>query len=241
MRTFVALIARIDIFLYVVFGITAVFAIRNFIQSRRGKAVSLFALEKESQKNRQMRSLRTLVLLLVGTITVYLISNIIYPNLVGEEIVVEEEPLVFVEQAPTPTSFLLLYPTVTPTLGLVGSAAEPDEIINGCEILGSTITSPAPNEIVSGQVRVEGESNILNFGMYKFEVSGVGTNGAWIVVGTYNTPVPLGTLGSWDSTSLMPGAYILRLVTIRSDGTYLTPCEVPITIGGAVPGTTEES
>jgi hypothetical protein len=47
--------------------------------------------------------------------------------------------------------------------------------------------------------------------------------------------VPDGFLGTWDSTSLQPGSYVLRLVVSRQDGSYPTPCEVSINIvaGGA--------
>jgi hypothetical protein len=81
-------------------------------------------------------------------------------------------------------------------------------------------------------VSVEGQANILDFAQYKFEISGASTGGAWVVVGTFPSPVPEGYLGSWDSTSLQPGNYSLRLVVLRTNGTYPTPCEVPITIIG---------
>lgn len=241
MRTLVEFIARIDIFLYVVFGIAAIFAMRNLLRSRREHAIAIYALEREAQQARARRAFRTLILLILVTVAVYLIVNIAYPNIAPAETATEEDSLVFVESEPTPTSILLLFPTITPTLGLGVAGDQPIDEGNGCEIIGSTITSPVPNEIVTGQVRVEGESNILNFGMYKFEVSGVGTNGAWVVVGTFNSPVTIGSLGTWDATSLMPGSYVLRLVTYRDDGTYLNPCEIPIIIGGVTNNPTPES
>ena len=93
-------------------------------------------------------------------------------------------------------------------------------------------TSPEPDQQVSGQVLVEGQANILDFSQYKFELNGPGTNGQWVVVGTFTVPVIEGILGSWDSTSLPPGSYRLRLVVLRSDGTFPTPCEIPIVVLG---------
>ena len=88
---------------------------------------------------------------------------------------------------------------------------------------------------MTGQVAVQGGANIINFAVYKFELKGESTGDTWIVVAANNaTVVDPGLLGTWDSTSLAPGKYILRLVVYYLDGTYPTPCEVPINI--AAPG-----
>ncbi len=167
---------------------------------------------------------------------VYVIDNIIVPNLVGPTAEIEPTPgLVLTTTGPTATANLLLFPTVTPTPGLPPAESAdveetPSDVVNGCEIIGATITRPTNGERVSGQVAVEGEANILNFSQYKFELRGPATGDSWVVVGSYLTAVPSGLLGVWDSTSLPPGGYTLRLIVHRTDGTSVTPCEVPIVI-----------
>ncbi len=246
METLVSIIARLDIFLYALIGVGLFFALREFLRARRMRRITIYALEREAEIERQRRATTSIIVLLLLASVVYIISNIVEPNLRVEEVAQPEPtPVVFVPEQPTATPALLLYPTITPTIALAPvnatpAAGEDAGPINGCEIIGSTITSPTAGAVVSGQVRVEGQANILNFAQYKFEVSGAGTGGAWVVVGTYTQPVIEGVLGSWDTTSLAPGSYILRLVTIRTDGTSLTPCEVPITIGGAAPIPTPE-
>lgn len=237
MSTLLLFIARIAIVLYILAGAGLFFALRTLLQARRAKRLALFGLEREAALQMQRRALHSIVTLALLIGMVYVIKNIVVPNL-SEAAPEQPEPtaIVFVTQPPTATPALLLFPTITPTVGpppaeVAEATALPETPVNGCEIIGSTITLPQPGDTVSGQVMVQGEANVLNFAQYKFEVRGPSTDGEWVVVGTYNAPVVSGLLGVWDSTSLMPGSYTLRLVIFRQDGTYLPPCEVPITIG----------
>ncbi len=235
MNTLLLFIARIAVVIYLLAGAGIFFAVRGLWQARREKQRAVFGLEREAALHKQQRAFRSAIMLALLIGMIYVIQNIIVPNLSEPEAAPEPTPIVFVTALPTATPALLLFPTVTPTVGPppaeVGEATAPPETpVNGCEIIGSTISLPQPGDTVSGQVAVRGEANVLNFAQYKFEVKGPSTGGDWAVVGTYNVPVVNGLLGVWDSTSLMPGNYILRLVIFRQDGTYLPPCEVPIII-----------
>lgn len=235
MQTLLQFIARIAVVLYALAGAGIFFALRTLFRARRARRIAVFGLEREAARQMLSRSLSTVVLLVLLILAVYIIQNVVVPNMQGVAEEPSPTPVVFVEPQPTPTAVLLLFPTVTPTVGLppaeVGAETPTTpEPANGCEIIGSTITSPQPGDAVSGQVAVQGEANILDFAGYKFEVMGPSTGGAWVVVGAYSNPVPVGLLGVWDSTSLLPGSYTLRLVTFRQDGTFLVPCEVPIVI-----------
>lgn len=246
MITLLEFISRIAVVLYALAAIGTVFAVRGFWQGRRRRRVAVFGLEREDA-DRQIRGASSaLIALVLMAISVYVIDNIVVPNLdETAEAQVTPTPVVFVTQEATATQPRLLYPTVTPTVGIPPAEVTepPDDAeptpVNGCEILGARVTEPTPGAQVGGQVTVRGEANILNFGQYKFEINGPSTEGAWAVVGTYREAIPGGLLGVWDSTSLMPGQYTFRLVVLRDDGTYLTPCEVPITVEGGVQPTAE--
>jgi hypothetical protein len=241
MITLLEFISRIAVVLYALAGLGLVFALRGLIQGRRRRRVAVFGLEREEAEQQVRSSSSALIALLLLAGAVYVIDNIIMPNL-GQTAEVQPTPtsVVFVTPQATATEVRLLYPTVTPTVGIppadVTDAAPDSEATpaNGCEILGARVTEPAPGDVVGGQVEVRGEANILNFGQYKFEVNGPSTDGSWVVVGTYSEAIPAGLLGVWDSTSLIPGDYTFRLVVMREDGTYLTPCEIPISISGGV-------
>lgn len=222
-------IARIDVALYVLIGIGVLLALNEARKARRQQHMTIYALEREAARNRGRHALRRVAILMALVLVVYIMANIITPNVT---MTVEEPtptPAVFVTPEPTATEIILLFPTITPTLNLgTGDTVETGDI-DGCEVIGTTITSPAPGETVSGQVAVEGEANIIAFLQYRFEVNGPSTQGEWVVVGTYNT-ARTGSLGSWDSTSLIPGEYQFRLVVFRTDGSYLAPCQIPVTV-----------
>lgn len=237
MTTLLQFIARLAPFLYALIAAGIFFAIRGLAQGQRQRRMAAFGLEREAAANQMRRAATSILTLLMLAALVYVVKNIVVPAATGvaqtppptpEALAVEGAEL-------TPTAPRLLFPTVTPTAGLPpAEAAEveatPLENVEGCEIIGATITSPVPNDTVSGQVSVEGEVNVIDFAQYKFEVRGPSTGDAWAVVGTYYTAVSSGLLGVWDSTSLQPGSYTLRLVIHREDGTVIPPCEVPINV-----------
>lgn len=241
MNTLLLFISRISIVLYALAGAGIFFAIRGLVQAQRHRRIAMFGLEREAAQARFRRSLSVMLTLALLAGVVYVVDNVVVPNLtVAEEEPEEETALALTTPEATPTGALLLYPTITPTAGLPPAAegeeqegepaAAAEEVVNGCEIIGATISSPSPGDQVSGQVAVEGEVNVLNFSQYKFELKGPSTSDEWVVVGTYYQAVPSGLLGVWDSTSLLPGRYTLRLIVHRQDGTFIPPCEVPIVV-----------
>lgn len=236
MRTLVQFIARIEPALYALAAIGVFLSIRTFVLAQRARRVAIFPLEREAVRNRQQRAFGTIFALMLLSGGIYIVTHIVEPNLIVTN-PPTPTPIIFVTSQPTPTNARLLYPTITPTPGLPPGVnvptATPGQAINGCDLFGARISSPAPNESVTGQVIVRGQANIINFAQYKFELKGPATGGTWVVVGTSNTPVLDGVLGSWDSTSLAPGNYSLRMVVSALDGSFPTPCEVPIIIVGA--------
>ena len=241
MQTLISFIARISFILYVLIATGVFFSIRRLFVSRQYRRVAVFGLEKEKAQNDQRAAINAIIALLIAATAVYAVTNIIEPNVnFGQEEMITPTPEIFVAAAPTATPAIVLYPTITPTPGLPPAEAEAASVedegepIDGCAIIGSNITVPEPGQNVSGQVQVEGEANVFDFAQYKFEVKGDFTGNEWVVVGTFNTP-RTGFLGTWDSTSLAPGNYILRMVVSQSSGNIVTPCEVPIVIGQAAP------
>lgn len=244
MRTLFQFLTRSEYVLYVLAGIAVFFAFRGIVQSRQTLRTAIFGLEREAAHNRSRRSWATILAMFMLSGSVYIAVNILAPNLTEVQVEPTPTPFLFLTQQATPTEARVLYPTVTPTIGLPPAGGTPAApvaatAVNGCELYGARITSPTPNQTVSGRVVVEGQANILNFSQYKFEVKGAATGSAWVVVASYSAPISEGILGAWDSTSLTPGEYTLRMVVSRVDGTFPTPCEVPITVaaGGTVPDT----
>ena len=104
------------------------------------------------------------------------------------------------------------------------------------------ITSPAPEEILRGQVTVTGKVDVPSFVSVQldFAYASNPTN-IWFTIHTFSQPLADSTLATWDTTSITDGDYILRLRVNFEDGTS-QEVTVPIEIGNdAIPTPTLES
>jgi hypothetical protein len=82
-----------------------------------------------------------------------------------------------------------------------------------------TITSPAANDVLRGQVNIIGSTNAPDFlsGELDFAYASDAT-GTWFPLQTLPQPVFDSPLYTWDTTSITDGDYILRLRVFVGDG-----------------------
>jgi hypothetical protein len=132
-----------------------------------------------------------------------------------------------------PTATALLEPTATAS----PVAASQNIVVDssGCENPNATLTAPKKGQRIAGAYEVRGTANIPNLAFYKFEISGVGTNGEWLSLGVGTNPIVEGALGTFDATAREPGNYAFRLVVLDSSGNFPPPCVVTVTIAGLAP------
>jgi hypothetical protein len=103
------------------------------------------------------------------------------------------------------------------------------------------ITSPAPDEVLHGQVTITGRVDIVNFtsAQLEFAYASNPTN-TWFTIQTFSQPIVDPALAVWDTTSITDGDYVLRLRVNFEDGTS-QEATVPIKIGDdALPTPTAE-
>jgi hypothetical protein len=130
-------------------------------------------------------------------------------------------------------------PTITPTptpLELFGVD------VSGCNNPKARLLSPKPGEAVKGKVTVQIVADIENFAFFKLELGRPDEPEVWVMLYTNNntpstpeeTPSPALERGSfswvWDSSTVTPGVYHLRLTVFQADLTYPPPCVVPIQV-----------
>src|SRR5689334_17437845 len=104
-----------------------------------------------------------------------------------------------------------------------------------------TITSPAPDEILRGQVAITGKVDLPSFvsAQLTFAYASDPTN-TWFTIQTFSQPITDSALATWDTTSITDGDYVLRLQVTLQDGTS-QEATVPIKIGNDfVPTATPE-
>jgi hypothetical protein len=96
------------------------------------------------------------------------------------------------------------------------------------------ITSPAPDEILRGQVTITGKVDVPSFVSVQldFAYASNPTN-TWFTIQTFSQPPADSTLATWDTTSITDGDYVLRLRVNFEDGTF-QEVTVPIKIGNDV-------
>ncbi len=96
------------------------------------------------------------------------------------------------------------------------------------------ITSPAPDEVLRGQVTITGKVDVPSFlsAQLDFAYASNPTN-TWFTIQTFTQPLTDSTLATWDTTSITDGDYVLRLLVNFEDGTA-QEVTVPVKIGNEV-------
>jgi hypothetical protein len=97
------------------------------------------------------------------------------------------------------------------------------------------ITSPAPEEVLRGEVTITGSTDIPNFifAQLDFAYAANPTN-TWFNVQTFSQPIADSTLAVWNTTSISDGDYVLRLRVTLEDGTF-QDVMVPVVVMNDVP------
>ena len=103
------------------------------------------------------------------------------------------------------------------------------------------ITSPAPADILRGQVTITGKVDVPSFVSVQLDFAYVSNpTNTWFTIQTFSQPLLDSTLVTWDTTSITDGDYVLRLRVNFEDGTS-QEVTVPIKIGNdALPTPTIE-
>jgi hypothetical protein len=86
----------------------------------------------------------------------------------------------------------------------------------------ASITSPASNAVVQGQVQISGSADYPSFQFYilEFAPEPVSDN-QWQIIGDiHQKPTLNSVLETWDTTKYPDGSYTIRLRVVRLDGNY---------------------
>ena len=103
------------------------------------------------------------------------------------------------------------------------------------------ITSPAPDELLRGQVTITGRIDFPSFlsAQLDFAYASNPTD-TWFSIQSFSQSLTDSTLAVWDTTTITDGDYVLRLRVNLADGTF-QEVTVPIKIGNdALPTPTPE-
>jgi len=97
------------------------------------------------------------------------------------------------------------------------------------------ITSPAPEEVLRGEVTITGSTNIPNFIFAQLDFAYASNpTDTWFNIQTFSQPVAHSMLAVWDTTSINDGDYVLRLRVTLEDGTF-QEVMVPVVVMNDIP------
>lgn len=224
MTSLLRFLTRFEILFYLVLGvILVVFAVRVY-RAWKEWSTALFGLEKEHTQQQINQGITILIFTFSLGVALFIMTTFIAPSTPG------------VQTAPTPTVNLTAQPTLvvsTPTISATTTGLIPtlSAILDmGCAPDTVQWTDPMNGDSISGKYVLKGTVNIPSLGFYKFEYAKAGSdNWTTIAAGNQNiTDEALG--GSWDTSSLTPGDYKLRLVVTNNLNEPMPECVINITI-----------
>ena len=215
-----------EMWVYLGLGVLALWHLRKFILAWMELRGALFGMERESAQTRLNRSATMLVLWLIMAVAEFTLVYLVSPSVPGAM------PL------PSPTLDLLATPTITlpvlqPAVLETQTTPSPTPIEQpvgeGCTPGQVIFSAPKDGQQVSGVVTLEGTADTPNFGFFSYEIARPGET-IWLPVQVGQLPVREGVLGTWDTSTLAPGEYMLRLVVTDSESNALTPCVIKVQV-----------
>lgn len=222
METVYRFLATYEGLIYILLALGGLFASRWLWKSWRELHESVFGLEREFAMRRLSQALAVSLLILVMFFGELFLASFVVPSLLSTDLLATPTMDILNQTegalSGNPATLLTALPLASDTSSASGCV--PDQLI---------ITSPEPGQEVSGTVTLVGTVDIANFGFYKYEVSSQGAE-TWATISAGREIVQNGDVGFWDTSTLTPGDYQLRLLVTDSQGQSYPPCIVPIRV-----------
>jgi hypothetical protein len=217
-----------EIWVYIILGVLALWQIRKFALSWEELRGAFFGMEREAAQSRVNSAATMLVILIIMAAAEFTLVTFVAPTVPGAN--------------PLPTTTLDLLATPTTTLipatqnpnSTPGSTPTPGEVAaaEGCTVGQINLISPLNGDRISGSITVQGTAYIPNFGFYTLQIALPGDT-VWLPIQVGQQPVQHASLGTWNTTSLSPGAYMLELVVTDNVGKAQNPCDIQVTVEAA--------
>jgi hypothetical protein len=217
-----------EIYIYIILGVLAIWQIRKFAVSWEELRGAFFGLEREAAQSRVNSAATMVVILIIMAVVEFTIVTFVAPTVPGAN------PL------PTATLDLLATPTVTlpaPTQdpnATQGATPTPGEVAaaEGCTPGQVNLISPLNGDTINGSITIRGTAKINNFGFYTLQIAKPGDT-VYLPIQVGQQPVMNDALGTWDTSALSPGAYMLELMVTDNIGNAQAPCDIQVNVQAA--------
>jgi hypothetical protein len=212
--------------IYILLGAVLLWYFRKLIIDWHEWRSALFGLERESALRRLSTALTFVIILSMMLAAEFLIVSFVVPVYPKTNLLV------------TPTVNLMITPSATipadRTAGVettkIAVAASPTGVVQpGCTSGQIEWTSPKNGDEVSGSINLKGTINVNNLGFFKYEFSQPNSD-SWVTIAAGNTPGIDQLLGTWNTETLIPGDYLLRLVVNDNQNNPYPICQISIRV-----------
>ncbi|MEN6571869.1 MAG: hypothetical protein ABFD24_08515 [Anaerolineaceae bacterium] len=228
MANLLRFLIQFEFLFYGVLAVVIFIYLRKLIATYRQWRLAYFGLEKETAQGEFNQNLTVVIISLLMAAGLFVLTVIVAPSVPG------------VQALSTPTVNTTAQPasgTDTPSAATTTSATTTGFIATleaaygqGCVPDQVNWTEPRSGDTISGTVTLKGTVEVTSLGYYKYEFSAVG-NESWTTIAAGNQPVQNDALGgSWDTSNMTPGDYLLRLVVTDSKNQEYPPCTIQIKI-----------
>jgi hypothetical protein len=214
-----------EIWIYILLGILMLWQIRKFALAWEELRGAYFGLEREAAQSRVNMAATMVVIFIIMAVAEFTVVTFVAPTLPGANPL----PTLTLNLLATPTTTLPAptqnsneTPAASPTPGEVAAA-------EGCVPGEVNLTAPVNGEGINGSVTVKGSASLPNFGFYTLQIAYPG-DPDWVPIQVGQQPVRSDVLGVWDTSTLSPGAYMLKLEVTDNIGNVLPPCAIQVTV-----------
>ncbi len=214
-----------EIWIYILLGVLVFWQIRKFAVAWEELRGAFFGMEREAAQAKVNSAATMVVLLIIMAIAEFSIVTFVVPTLPGANPIAT--PMLNLLATPTTT---LPPPTQDPNKTQEATPT-PSELpaAEGCLPEQINLTSPLNGDRVKGEVSIQGSADVTNFGFYTLQIARPGDT-VWLPIQVGQQPVKKNTLATWDTSSLTPGEYMLKLVVTDNVGNEMSPCAIQVTV-----------
>ena len=214
-----------EIWIYILLGILTLWQVRKFALSWDELRGAFFGLEREAAQGRVNSAATLIVIFILMAVVEFSLVTFVIPTVPGANAL----PTATLNLLATPTTTLAAptqnpneTPGITPTPGELPAA-------EGCVPGQVNLTSPLNGDRINGSVTVRGSANTTNFGFFTLQIAHPG-DPVWLPILVGQQAIANNILGTWETSTLNPGEYMLRLVVTDNIGTEMNPCAIQVTV-----------
>lgn len=218
-----------EMWMYVILLLAGIIYIRRFILAWEELRRAAFGLERESAQSHLNQSAGMLVILFIMAVAIFVIVSFVAPAFPAS--IPLQTPTMDLLASPSSTldEGAIPEPLESPTVDLPSLTATIEVVGEGCIPGQIMLSDPFDGSQISGVIVIQGTASVQNFGFYKYEVARLGDS-VWQTIQAGRDIVENGELGQWDTRTMAPGDYMLRLVIVDNQGESLEPCVIRVNV-----------